>query len=303
MYGSGGTPKVSVCVVTYNQAPYIRSCLQSLVDQVTDFKFEVIVGDDCSTDGTATVIHEFAQRYPDIIKPVMHSPNIGAAKNYFSVHDLAVGEYIAHVDGDDFSLPGKLQIQADYLDARPACNIAWHRMYVQNESTGAKAPDLIALDRLISNEFRRADILRLITVGMNSSKMYRAAVREFPFPDFAVVDYFANVEKVGDGFASFVSDQPLGVYRTGIGIATAGNGTKILLQKSFLYFAKKYPEHRGDIGCAALVLFVAAAKNRNWDVARRFAGVLAVTLRVATFMALWRNREIISMLRIPPSVR
>jgi glycosyltransferase involved in cell wall biosynthesis len=303
MFGTRGAPKVSVCVVTYNQEPYIRACLQSLVDQRTDFEFEVIVGDDCSTDGTAAIIKEFAERYPDIIQPLMHSPNIGAAKNYFSVHELARGEYIAHVDGDDFALPGKLQIQADYLDARPACNIVWHRMYVQNESTGVRAPDLIALDRLASNEFRRADILRLITIGMNSSKMYRAAVRDFTFPDFAVVDYFANVEKVGDGFASFASDQPLGVYRTGIGIATAGNGTRILLQKSFLYFAKKYPRYRGDIGCAALVLFVAAAKNRNWDVALRFARVLAVTLRVGTLVAAWKNREIISMLRIPPSVR
>lgn len=303
MVVSGDTPKVSVCVVTYNQEPYIRACLQSLVDQVTDFAFEVIVGDDCSTDGTPAIIYEFAQRYPQVIKPLMHKPNIGAAKNYFSVHDRAIGTYIAHIDGDDYALPGKLQVQADHLDAHPDCNIVWHRMFVQNETTGIMAPDLIALDRLARKEFKRADILRLITIGMNSSKMYRASVREFAFPDFAVVDYFANVEKVGNGVASFASDQPLGVYRTGIGIATAGNGTRILLQKSFLYFAKKYPQHRGDIGCAALVLFIAAVRNRNWEVARRFARVLAVTLRVGSIVALWKNRRIISMLRIPAAVR
>ena len=57
-------PKVSVCVVTYNQEKYIRQCLQSIVDQETDFDFEVIVADDCSTDRTSCIVQEFADKYP-----------------------------------------------------------------------------------------------------------------------------------------------------------------------------------------------------------------------------------------------
>ena len=95
-------PEVSVCVVTYNQEKYITECLQSVVDQETDFDFEVLVGDDCSTDGTRRIVQEFAEKYPDIIKPILHSKNTGAFHNYVSVHNAAMGKYIAHLDGDDY---------------------------------------------------------------------------------------------------------------------------------------------------------------------------------------------------------
>ena len=300
---TGRMPKVSVCVVTYNQEKFIGHCLQSLVDQQTDFDFEVIVGDDGSTDRTRDIVADYARRYPAIVKPVLHEKNIGADKNYFFVHEMAVGEYIAHVDGDDYALPGKLQAQADYLDAHPGCNIVWHRMYVMNNRTGVMVEDLLDLPRLGHPTFRRADILRLITVGMNSSKMYRAAVRDFAKPGFPVVDYFANVEKIGSGSADFVSDTPLGVYRVGIGIAAAGNGTKVLLQKSFLFLAAKYPEHRRDIACAALLLFAAALKNRHWTNVRLFGRVLLKTMRFGSLVDMVRNRTIMSMLRLPNAVR
>lgn len=298
-----GAPKVSVCVVTYNQQELIGQCLQSLVDQTTDFPFEIIVGDDCSTDATPRIVAEFAQKYPTLIKPVLHSRNLGADKNYFSIHDMASGQYVAHIDGDDYALPGKLQAQANYLDAHPDCNIVWHRMYVLNHSNGAIAEDLLDLERLGHRSFRRADVLALITIGMNSSKMYRASVRDFTKPGFFVVDYFANVEQVGEGSADFASDRPLGVYRAGIGIAASSNKTKVLLKESFLYFASKYPQFKGDIACAALVLFAAALKNRHWENVRMFGGVLLRTFRPRTVVALKRHRQIISMLRLPASVR
>jgi cellulose synthase/poly-beta-1,6-N-acetylglucosamine synthase-like glycosyltransferase len=70
-------PKVSVCVVTYNQEKYIGQCLQSVVDQETDFDFEVLVADDCSTDGTRLILHEFANKYPGIVKPILSEVNVG----------------------------------------------------------------------------------------------------------------------------------------------------------------------------------------------------------------------------------
>lgn len=76
-------PKVSVCVVTYNQEKYIHECLQSLVDQETDFEFEVIVGDDGSTDGTRAVVVDFARKYPKIVKPLLHEKNNGPTKLSF----------------------------------------------------------------------------------------------------------------------------------------------------------------------------------------------------------------------------
>lgn len=111
-------PKVSVCVVTYNQEKYIRQCLQSIVDQETDFYFEVIVGDDCSIDGTRAIVQEFSEKYSCII-PILRKENIGAFKNYIAIHNMARGEYIAHIDGDDYWYPEKISYQARFLDEHP----------------------------------------------------------------------------------------------------------------------------------------------------------------------------------------
>lgn len=118
--------KVSVCVVTYNQEKYIAECLQSLVDQVTDFPFEIIVGEDCSTDRTREIVLELQKRYPDIIKPLLHVENVGPVENILATYKQAKGKYIAHMDGDDLALPGKLQKQFDILQNNSGCTICSH---------------------------------------------------------------------------------------------------------------------------------------------------------------------------------
>lgn len=253
--------KVSVCVVTYNQEKYIRQCLQSLVDQVTSFKFEIFVSDDSSTDNTKAIIGEFAEKYPDLVRPFYHTKNIGAYKNFMFSHEQAAGEYIAHMDGDDYALPGKLQIQADYLDKNPYCNILWHPMIIEMSDGGIKKPNKNFQSELCGVNFYRGEIIKLISIGRNSSKMYRKSVRAFDAPNFEVVDYFANVEQVQSGFAAFCCDTPLGVYRAGIGIASSGSKTREILAKCFIYFAQKYPEHRMHANVAALTYFIVDFKN------------------------------------------
>lgn len=129
-------PKVTVCVITYNQENYIRQCLQSIVDQETDFDFEVIVGEDCSTDGTRAIVQEFTERYPDVVKPIYQEKNIGGGcHNYLTVHQAARGEYVAHIDGDDAMLPHKLQCQANLMDENNNCPASFHLMEIIDEKS------------------------------------------------------------------------------------------------------------------------------------------------------------------------
>lgn len=295
-------PKVSVCVVTYNQEAFIRHCLQSLVDQKTNFDFEVIVSDDGSKDATRKIISEFATAYPSIVKPIFQEKNLGAFKNFLFVHECASGDFIAHMDGDDYALPGKLQVQADFLDQNPQCNICWHRMLLKNERTGALVPDLIDLDALPTKQFDRGDILKFVTIGLNSAKMYRRAVRDFTLPPFPVMDFFANVEQVRDGFAAFVSDEPLGVYRTEIGIASGG-GTKVIMKDCFIFFARRYPRLRPQIGSAALLLFAAAAKNCRWRDMQLYSGAVLRTLSFAALKEFKTNLPLYAMFRFPAAAR
>jgi len=295
------TPKVSVCVVTYNQQKYIRQCLQSIVDQETDFDFEVIVGDDFSTDETRAIVSEFAERYAGIVKPLFHGKNVGACANYKHTHDQAIGEYIAHVDGDDYCLPGKLQSQARILDTDSGCNIVWHRMQIlTDDQTLHDGPPHLSENRLSCTRLDRGDILQFIAVGLNSSKMYRKSVRSYATPSFPVVDYYANVEQIRDGYARYATGGYYGVYRSGIGISSQGRDTRDILRECFLLFSRKYPKLRARTNAAALTYFVADLRQARstWPMFLRtsvqtfsFTGVLRF-LHGLYFMRALRVRNV-----------
>ena len=125
---------VSVICNAYNHEPYIRQCLESLVCQITDFNYEILVHDDASTDKTAEIIKEFEELYPDLIKPIYQTENQyskgGIAKFQYS---RVSGKYIAFCEGDDYwTDDNKLQIQFDSLEKHPEIDICAHGAIIIN---------------------------------------------------------------------------------------------------------------------------------------------------------------------------
>lgn len=278
--------KVSVCVVTYNQEKYIAECLQSLVDQVTDFPFEIIVGEDCSTDRTREIVLDFQRKYPDIIKPLFHQKNIGGSANYLQTHAYAVGEYIAHMDGDDYALPGKLKIQADFLDANPECNIAFHRMDFIEGKHVIKSSSLTR--KILNYKFYRGDVIAYAAIGANSSKMYRAKINSIGLPDFYLVDYAINVIQVGDGYAAYCSSVSLGVYRRGVGIS-GSLSVNNAVHESLNYFLKVYPEYRRKINTSAWAWFLSNLKHGK-ETKWKFFFVVVKTFSLAGLIGYFSGR-------------
>lgn len=119
-------PKVLIRCITYNQEKYVEETLTGFVSQKTDFPFLAIVHDDASTDGTASVIQEFAKRYPDVIIPICDKVNRHTEKSLGFLLDEIIDayrpEYIAICEGDDYwTDESKLQKQVDYLDSHADC--------------------------------------------------------------------------------------------------------------------------------------------------------------------------------------
>lgn len=199
-------PKLSVCVITYNHQNYIRQCLNSIIEQVVDCSFEIIVGDDCSTDGTRTIIEEFSTRYPDIFRLIYQEENTGGIRNYIAVHSAARGDYVAHVDGDDYLMQGKLQSQVDCLDSFPEVSFAAHAVSV--EGTNRTIGDQEALP-----EFGGlSDLLRLGTYFVHSSTMYRRKYEPEQYEESRVLDFSLYVERLSNGKV-YLDRRVLGCYR------------------------------------------------------------------------------------------
>ena len=133
--------KVRIECTAYNQAPYIRKCLEGFVMQKTNFKFVAVVHDDASTDGTAEIIREFAEKYPDIIKPFFETEN-QYSKNtlrhcLYKIEEQYPARYKAICEGDDYwTDPYKLQRQVDFLDSHPDYSICSHMVGELYQETG-----------------------------------------------------------------------------------------------------------------------------------------------------------------------
>lgn len=130
----GNELMVSIRCATYNHEPYIRQCLEGFVMQKTNFRFEAIVHDDASTDGTAAIIKEYADRYPDIIKPIFEVENQYRRRKLTAIMDSYMhGKYIAICEGDDYWIdPYKLQKQVDFLETNPEYSMCFHRSNILN---------------------------------------------------------------------------------------------------------------------------------------------------------------------------
>ncbi|MFW6116142.1 MAG: glycosyltransferase [bacterium] len=134
--------KVSVMMVTYNHAKYIAQAIDSVLMQETDFPYELVIGEDCSTDGTREIVMDYQRRYPTKIRLLLSEQNLGARANGRRTQRACRGEYRAILEGDDYwTDPHKLQKQVDFLESHPECSMCYHNVEVLYED-GSRATRL-----------------------------------------------------------------------------------------------------------------------------------------------------------------
>jgi glycosyltransferase involved in cell wall biosynthesis len=132
---SAEAPIVSICCITYNHEKFLAQAIESFMMQKTNFQFDIVIGDDCSTDGTLDILEHHRQMYPHKIKAISSEKNRGIISNLISCIALCKGKYIALCEGDDFwTDPYKLQKQVDFLEKNPEYVICCHYTRVINEN-------------------------------------------------------------------------------------------------------------------------------------------------------------------------
>ena len=132
---------ISVVVCTYNQQDTIGRTLDSILMQQCHVPFEIVIGEDCSTDNTLAICQEYATKHPDIIRLFANRPNKGVVDNYFDCILAAQGQYIADCAGDDFwTDPLKLEKEVTVLEQHPEVTLVHTDWMMYNETTGAATP-------------------------------------------------------------------------------------------------------------------------------------------------------------------
>lgn len=153
---------VSVCCICYNQSSYIEKAIKSFLMQKTNFSYEIIINDDCSTDGTIDIIKKYAQLYPSIIRPIFHNQNQysrGIDIFYNNCILNAKGLYIAICEGDDYWIdPFKLQKQVDIFKKYPTLSYCFTNRVIYYEASQST--------RLVINRNKKYNLFDFIS-GFN----------------------------------------------------------------------------------------------------------------------------------------
>lgn len=128
-------PLVSICMMTYNHEPFIARAIESVLMQDCVFSFELIIGEDASTDRTREICESFQKKNPDRIVLINHKTNVGMHRNFLDILAACRGKYLAMLDSDDYwTDAGKLRKQVEFLEANPDFSICFHRAKVEYES-------------------------------------------------------------------------------------------------------------------------------------------------------------------------
>lgn len=213
--------KVQVICVTYNQKNYIKEALDGFLMQKTNFKFEVLVGDDCSTDGTSDIVAKYAEKYPEIIKHIRRPKNLGALTNFMDLCEQITAPYAAFCDGDDYwTHENKLQKQFDFMEANEDVNFCAHKTFVKynNECStysfhaNLKEPFIIPYKL----PYEKKITLNEIIMDLPQTSSFFIRWQNIVFPQWCyegiAADYTMACLNLGDKYAYILKDK-MSVYR------------------------------------------------------------------------------------------
>ncbi len=174
-------PDISVCLITYNHEQFIDQALTGILNQKTSYSFEIVIGEDCSTDKTRQICEAYAARYPGKIKLLPTPENLGAAFNFIRTVDACTGQYFAYCDGDDYWIDeNKLQDQVDFLEANSEYILCAGRSgyldYHGNITYRDERPDQSRFDFTVEDY--------LLKMSFETATILFRKTKDFKFPDF-----------------------------------------------------------------------------------------------------------------------
>ena len=207
-------PKVSVCIFSYNFRNYIGQALESVLCQKTNFDFEIIIGDDFSTDGSQEILSSFQEKHPNVISVIYNEKNMGGTINWIRTINACSGKYIALLDGDDyFTDENKLQKQFDKMELDDNCVLCFHSVEEKYENNS----ELNVTTKFDNKKYHLRDFLSQGWFIRTGSTMFRNSilpsqppnwVYKFPYRYDTIIHVFLGMK----GYAVYI-DEVMSVWR------------------------------------------------------------------------------------------
>jgi glycosyltransferase involved in cell wall biosynthesis len=260
-----GRPLISVCITTFNQKQYISTTIMSVVSQCgqgQDFDLEILIGDDSSTDGSSEVISRLAEQFPLRICHFRHVQNLGANENFKFLVNKSAGDYLAHLDGDDYWLPDKLSRQLARLNSSKELIACYsNAMVIDSENRLAgfftnSQPEHIEFEYLAAH----GNFLNFSSILYKSEA--KSEIQKLTFP---MIDYEIHLTLARMGKLSFINE-PLACYRW--------MSSTSMLRNQFADFSVAYmaalcrllprASHRVKVEATALFILTTLMKRPDW---------------------------------------
>ena len=207
--------KISVVVTSYNHEKYIKQCLESILMQKGSFNLEIIIGDDCSSDTTNTILESYQKKYPQLIRILPNTANLGVTKNLKRCFDACSGDYNAICEGDDYRIDKyKLQKQMDRLEKDNELSMCFSEIILLYEDIKRFIPHNEAM-KVDKEKITSEDLIGYNYIGNFSCCMYRSAtILKLPNElfDIYTVDWMFNI-CCGELGAIGYSPEYMSVYR------------------------------------------------------------------------------------------
>ena len=240
---------VTVSVTAYNHEEYITGAIDSVLMQRVDFPYEIIIGDDCSTDGTSRIVDDLQRAHPELIRVIRPAKNLGDNGKPMFVETLkaARGQYIAMLDGDDYwTDENKLAMQVAVMERDPACTMTCHNaIRVFDDGTepvpyvSAQLPQILTTEKMLEHNYLPgcSPMIRAELVSQLPPWYYAAPWGDWPLYLFATET--GTVRYINEVLGAYR------VHRMGAwsGLTEEAQAAQQLLFFEILYpyFAERYP--------------------------------------------------------------
>jgi glycosyltransferase involved in cell wall biosynthesis len=236
------SPVVSVVLRTYNHEPFIAQAIESVLIQRPPFPFELVIGEDCSTDRTREIVSAYAAAHPQLIRAVLPECNVGHGEIFRRALEATSAPLVAYLDGDDYwSSPDKLARQVEFLSANPECASCFHDVSLIYDEAGL--PSGTISPRFAERRFSLEQIVMECFVPAPAMMVRREVVNALPTWVFqsAWIDWLIHIRSAQLGQIGYLPEA-LAVYRVHRGGMFSSLDRVSQLEEDLRFYERLRPE-------------------------------------------------------------